>query len=390
MDTKRDDRDHITGEKVGVYVHIPFCRSKCIYCDFPSFSGQDELHAPYMQCLFSEVRSWQSHEKKVRLCDTVFIGGGTPSIVPSELIEKLLDTLREKFSLDDDAEITIEANPESLTSEKLHYYKRIGINRISIGVQSFNDEILDRVGRLHTSDQAVESFQNARKVGFSNISIDLIAGLPGHTLESFSADVDGILRLRPEHVSIYLLETDRDTPLWRYAEKGEIDLPDDETMLELSSAASAELSANGYIRYEISNYALPGKRCRHNLKYWSDELYIGFGSSAHSFIDGMRTSNTDQPVDYIRSIMGGGEAIVQREEFHRAKRVSEALFMGLRMMRGVDVKKIHRKYGIDVMREYAKEIGELKSERLLTMEEDRLRLTERGIIFSNEVFSRFV
>ncbi len=390
MDTKRKYRDHLTGQNVGIYVHIPFCRSKCTYCDFPSFSDQEELHIPYMHCLNSEIGSWRESEEQPLLCDTIFIGGGTPSILSWDLIEKLLDALRAKFILQEDSEITIEGNPESLTQEKLRHYERMGINRVSIGAQSFNDRILARVGRLHTSNQVTESVLNARKAGFTNISLDLIAGLPGHAPGTFSADMEAILRMRPEHISVYLLETDRETVLSKYAAQGKIDLPDDETMVNLSRAASDALSTNGYFRYEISNYALPGKECRHNLKYWSDEPYIGFGSSAHSFINGMRTSNMDQPADYIRSITSSGNAIAQSDDFVRGKRVSEALFMGLRMMRGVDLKKIHRRYGIDVMRDYEKEIAELKDEGLLIIEEDRLRLTERGIIFSNEVASRFV
>ncbi len=390
MDSERTNRSGVTQEILGLYIHIPFCKSKCIYCDFSSFSGQEKLYSPYLHALIKEITMRARTLSSNFSVDTIYIGGGTPGAMSTLFIEQLLGALRENFSLREDIEITIEINPENRSEEKFAHYAQWGINRLSVGFQSLNNNILATLGRIHTSEEALKTFETARKAGFLNISIDMIMGLPGHTVDPFLQEVEKVVALKPEHISLYLIELDKETPLVRYLREGKVNVPDEIIMVQLYEEAADLLTRRDYLHYEISNFSLPSKESRHNMKYWTDQPYLGFGSSAHSYLQGDRFSNTCDINEYINRIAEEGSALEQVESFQREKRAAEAIFLGLRLMRGVDQTTIMNRYGINIFEQFDSKIAHLIEIGLLEREGQNLRLTKKGKILSNEVFSQFV
>ena len=307
----------------GIYVHIPFCARKCLYCDFLSFDKwNSSMQAEYARALLSEIRSGGngvcaralsgSSSQRRPAADTVFIGGGTPSLFPQEYIEEILETLRETFEIAEDAEITIEANPGTLTKEKLSAYRRFGINRLSMGVQSFDDRLLARLGRVHSAAEAMETYKLARRCGFENINLDLMFALPGQTEEMWRRTLETAAELSPEHISFYSLQLEENTPFFEMFCRGEIEQIPDDIDRGMYHRAIAFLKASGYGHYEISNAAKPGYECRHNLKYWSMEDYFGFGLGASGFVGGVRYSNLRDFGEYCRAAVAGGDRNTDR------------------------------------------------------------------------------
>jgi oxygen-independent coproporphyrinogen-3 oxidase len=363
----------------GIYIHVPFCSSRCSYCDFATGIYRSELAEEYVGALVAEIK--YSSLARVTV-DTIYFGGGTPSLLDPSQLERVLRAARDRFNLDKGAEITLEINPGSATPEGLRAFRELGINRASFGVQTFDDRELAKLGRSHTAADARRTFHDLRDAGFDNVSFDLIAGLPGQTLAGWERNVAEALALHPEHLSFYLLEVHSGTPLAQHIERGIQPTPDEdlaavmyETMLERAVAA-------GYEHYEISNLCLAGFQSRHNTKYWTGAAYFGFGCSAHSY-DGRsrRWSNQRDVLEYVRLVAGGFSPVVEEHDLTIQDRRSEALFLGLRLMRGVSR---------DLCKEYEPDVEKFREAGLMEVEGDLIRLTRNGALLSNEVFSAFV
>ena len=372
----------------GVYIHIPFCSSRCSYCDFATGIYQSELAERYVRALIEEIRSSQLSGAHV---DTIYFGGGTPSLLEAAQLQKIVGAVRDCFDLHETAEITLEINPGSATAAKLLAFRELGINRASFGAQTFDDRELAKLGRSHTAADARRTFHDLRAAGIANISFDLIAGLPGQTLDGWERNVDEALALRPEHLSFYLLEVHSGTPLAQHIERGIQPAPDEDLAAVMYESMLERAVAAGYEHYEISNLCLPGFQSRHNTKYWTGEPYFGFGCSAHSY-DGRfrRWSNKREVLEYVRLVEHGLEPLDEEHDLTTEDLRSEALFLGLRLMRGVDLQQYRESFGVDPAAKHAKELKRFKAAGLVEQDEDRLRLTRHGALLSNEVFSAFV
>ena len=371
----------------GLYVHIPFCSSRCSYCDFATGLYQSELAETYVRTVVEEIRS--SREVKEHV-DTVYFGGGTPSLLSPPQLDRILCALREKFEIDE-AEITLEINPGSVNSDKLREFQRLGVNRASFGAQTFDDAELAKLGRSHTASDALKTFAELRNAGFANVSFDLIAGLPGQTLAGWKRNIEIALDLQPEHLSFYLLEVHSGTPLAEHIRRGIQPVPDDdlagvmyEWMLERASEA-------GYEHYEISNLCRPGFHSRHNVKYWTSAPYYGFGCSAHSY-DGRtrRWSNHRDVLKYVELIEKGAPPVVDEQQLSEIDMRSEAVFLGMRLMRGIDIRRYREAFGVDLRNEHGEDLDRFCKAGLIEFNGDLVRLTRSGALLSNEVFAAFV
>ena len=369
--------------KLGIYIHIPFCLSRCRYCGFYSnamdeTSGSLEAQKTYVQWLIGKIRDQGARYGRKYAVDTIFIGGGTPSILSVEMIEAIIGAVRESFAIESGAEITIESNPKTLTPQKLKRYRMAGINRLSIGLQSFDDDILRSLGRAHNVEDFMENYRMARKCGFDNINIDLMFAIPGQTKEQWLATVDRAIELEPEHISFYSLQIEEDTPFYDDYLSGELIPVADDIDREMYHEAISKLKDAGYVHYEISNAAKPGYECRHNLKYWSFDEYLGLGDSASSFMEGIRF--TEKP----------------REEYHENDfddNTGEFVFTGLRKTEGISKEEFEDRFGRafwDVYEARRPRIREFFDSGLLIEEDDVLRLSEEGIDVSNQIMSMFV
>lgn len=379
----------------GVYVHIPFCLRKCNYCDFLSFSSSEEQRKNYVDALCREIRRF-CRGKSFR-ADSVFIGGGTPSVLEPKLIEQVMNTLRESIGgITDDAEISIEVNPGTMTREKAEVYRGLGINRISMGVQSLDDGVLERLGRIHRREQFLETYSILREAGFDNLNTDLMFALPGQTRDTWKKTLGEILELRPEHISFYSLIIEEGTPFYEDYKSGRLSEMDDEEDRWLYHHAVEKLEGAGYHHYEISNAAIPGRESRHNLKYWSMDEYVGFGLGAHSFMDGKRFCNVEGFDDYVDiqkrladsdDIHGGYE---MSEPNSLKDNMEEFIFTGLRKTDGVTADDFARCTGADLHKEYSVEIEKMKSEGMLEDSGKGIKLTSKGLDFANYVMREFV
>ena len=377
--------------RAGIYIHVPFCRSRCSYCDFATGTYEGALAERYVRALAREVETFARAVGRAEV-DTVYFGGGTPSLLSPAQVSVVLEAVRRRFDVRDDAEVTLEMNPGTVTLDGLRGLRDAGINRASFGAQTFDDRELKRLGRTHTSDDTRRTFDSLREAGFDNVSFDLIAGLPHQPLEAWSRNLKEALRLRPEHLSLYLLEVHEGTPLAEQIREGRYRDPDPDLAAEMYRLMAARTREAGYEQYEISNFCLPGRESRHNLKYWTGAPYFGYGCSAHSF-DGGRTrwANERDALAYVRLIEGEGSAVVTLEELDERAAGAEALFLGLRLLRrGVDLEAHRARYRRDVRAEYAEDLARFGEAGLLRVEGGVLRLTPEGALLSNEVFSAFV
>lgn len=372
-----------------VYIHLPFCVKKCAYCDFLSGPQSEEIIDQYVYALEREIRACHMD----REVTTVFLGGGTPSVLTGNQICRIFDVLHETFRFADETEITIEANPGTVTEEKLLAYRRCGVNRISFGLQSTDAEELKLLGRIHTFEEFLESYYLARKLGFHNINIDLMSAIPKQTLKSWEQTLERVIRLEPEHISAYSLIVEEGTPFYeRYGEGslGEKELPGEDEEREIYYRTKELLNEAGYERYEISNYARRGYECRHNLGYWERKEYLGFGLGAASLVGEVRYRNTEHLQEYLQ-YAGSPEQI--REEVQQLsiqEQMEEFMFLGLRKTEGVSEKEFLDSYGTSMEQCYGRELGKLTEEGLLQRNDGRIRLTDRGIDVSNYVFSEFL
>jgi len=372
----------------GLYVHIPFCSSRCSYCDFATGLYQRELAERYVAALVEELKTSQYNGARV---DTIYFGGGTPSLLAPAQLERILTTLFTQFEIDPDSEITLEINPGSVTREKLAAFRSLGINRASFGAQTFHDAELAKLGRSHTAADALKTFADLRDAGFTNVSFDLIAGLPGQTLAGWQENIKQALDLRPEHLSFYLLEVHSGTPLAEHIRRGLQPVPDDDLAGVMYRWMLENACEAGYEHYEISNLCRPGFHSRHNVKYWTAAPYYGFGCSAHSY-DGRtrRWSNHRDVLKYVELIENDASPIVEEQELSEADVRAEALFLGMRLMRGVDVHRYRESFGVDLRVEHSADLDRFRQAGLLEFDGDWIRLTRTGALLSNEVFAAFV
>lgn len=380
----------MNNKELELYLHIPFCAMKCAYCDFLSFRAPEKAYWEYGEKLAAEIHG-QAGAFTGRTVTSLFIGGGTPSIMPADFMGGLLEILHNSFTFAKGAEITIEANPGTITMEKLETYLEGGVNRLSLGLQSADDNELRQLGRIHSYDEFLKSYQRARQAGFTNINIDLMSGLPGQTVQSWKNTLRKILMLRPEHISAYGLIIEEGTPFYKYYGSHPEELPDEETDREMYHITKTMLAGQGYTRYEISNYARPGYECLHNSGYWTGADYLGLGLGASSYIGGRRFHNTADRKEYLSlNLLEPGAAARDIRELSRREKMEEFMFLGLRMMRGVSGSEFLGRFGENMWNIYGPVIERLAEQGLLLIEAPGIRLTELGIDVSNQVLCEFL
>jgi oxygen-independent coproporphyrinogen-3 oxidase len=379
-----------TKKKLGLYIHIPYCVRKCSYCDFVSFEiGDPAMHEAYVNKLIYEISHKKDHPVGDYSVDSIYIGGGTPSVVAPELITEILDAAYVNFSCEANAEITIEVNPGTIDDESLRIYRSSGVNRVSMGIQSFDDATLRTLGRIHSAKEAYEAYEKLRASNFDNINIDLMFGIPGQTQDSWEKDVESAIRLSPEHISYYSLGIEEDTPLARALERGELEPPDQIEDRLMYRYACSEFESAGYVQYEISNCAKPGFASVHNLKYWSMADYLGFGVAAHSYFEDYRFSNTSNLPSYLGSV-GTGGMLDYTQKNSRNDDMQEYIWLGLRRIAGIDTGDFKAKFGADFWDLYGEETKILIGKGLLEQENEQLRLTKLGLDLANVVFREYV
>lgn len=373
-------------EAAGLYVHIPFCLQKCHYCDFPSYPLQ-YLTSDYLRALEREAEQVNDITRTV---GTVFIGGGTPTCLTSEELERLLTLLHRSFFIASHTEFTVEANPGTITMDKLHVLKKYNVNRISFGVQAFQPELLERLGRIHTVEDIYVSFMQAREQGFLNINLDLMLGLPGQTLSHWEETLGKAIALSPEHIAVYSLKVEEGTVFYRQMIEGKLSLPDEDTDTAMMEMTQAMLQTAGFRQYEISNYAKPGYQSQHNLRYWQNDTYLGIGCAAWSYLDGVRRGNVADVHEYMERIFTGKQAVAEQESVNRTQSMFETIMLGLRLIDGVSRRRFAARYGVDPVEVYAGPISKMERQKLLAVCEDRIYLTQKGLLLSNEVIGEFL
>lgn len=398
-----------------IYIHIPFCVKKCDYCDFLSAPADLETKEKYVEALINEIKL-NKNKMSEYVVDTVFIGGGTPSLLEENQISKIMSVLRDNCNMSENPEITIECNPGTITESKLLEYKKSGINRISFGLQSANDEELKSIGRIHNYAGFLESYNLARKCGFDNINVDLMSALPGQTLKSYEETLNKVVRLEPEHISAYSLIVEENTLMYDRVKKAQIKginiLPDEESERKMYYLTNNILRSNGYRKYEISNYSKPGKECKHNIGYWQRKEYLGFGIGAASLYKENRYNNISDINKYIEVLTNnikensinnvGNSSEVENQvnilnsivknlqQLTEWDRMEEFMFLGLRMMEGVSMEKFERYFGKPYMEVYGKVQKRMEDKRFLINDNGYVKLTEFGIDLSNYVMSEFL
>jgi oxygen-independent coproporphyrinogen-3 oxidase len=374
----------------GIYIHIPFCRSRCSYCDFATGMYSTAMAERYVLSLVNEIGSWCEVEPPETV-DTIYFGGGTPSLLSPVQLETLLKAVSKRFTVLDNAEVTIEINPGTVTPAALAAFRALGVNRASFGAQTFDDGELARLGRSHTADETRRTFRYLRDAGFDNISFDLIAGLPGQTMAGWRRNLAEAFSLRPEHLSFYLLEVHEGTPLANHIKSGLQPKPDEDLAADMYEVMLDKATEAGYEHYEISNLCLPGYESRHNTKYWTAAPYYGFGCSAHSYDGGFRRwANERELARYMEIIEQDRRAIVSETQLTEADRQAEAVFLGLRMMQGFSFTEYQLLFGVDLREKHENDLARFREAGLIECNGDLLRLTKAGALLSNEVFAAFV
>ncbi len=379
---------------LSLYIHVPFCVKKCAYCDFASSADSGISLELYVDGVIREM------ELRAELLlgrvagRTLYLGGGTPSLLPPELVARFITTARERYGLAPDAEITLEANPGTVTPESLAGFRAAGVNRLSLGIQSFDDRMLALLGRVHTAAEARQAVAAARGAGFDNLGIDLIHSLPGQTSNAWREELRQLLELGPEHISAYGLTLEEGTPLHRLGEEGGVSLPDDEVGALMYGMTAEVLGAAGYEQYEIANFSRPGRRSRHNQVYWQRESCLGFGAAAHSFLRtppfGRRWHNPLDPATYLRILGTDGVTEEESAVLSRGDAMSESFFLGLRMTDGVDTERFREEFGVAVEEVYGEEIDDLLGAALLQRHGSRLSIPAPLLVLSNQVLVKFV
>ena len=381
---------------LALYLHIPFCSAKCGYCDFNSYEHLDHLVPDYTPALVREIELWAPAAQQHRV-SSIFFGGGTPSLTSLEDLEAIITSVRDRFAVDSEAEWTLEANPSELTEEHLAGMRALGINRLSMGVQSMHADELELLDRQHTPERVVEAVTAARAAGFDNLNLDLIFGLINHTEERWRDTLEQVLALEPEHLSCYALSVEPETALYYQVQKGMLPEPDPDVAASQYEWTRGRLVEAGYLHYEISNWAKPGRRCEHNLVYWRGEPYLGMGAGAHSFFVGQRFANVDAPNRYVDAVNASAEEraahgrgtmrqIAGGETPDEATQRADIAILGLRLLEGIDEAAFEARFGTTLDAEFGAALERHAALGLIERAEGRVRLTERGLLLSNEVF----
>ena len=370
-------------KEIGVYIHIPFCKRKCLYCDFVSFANKQELQKDYIQALKKEIQNWKNDAYKIK---TIYIGGGTPSYIDSNYISEIINLVGNAPS------ITIELNPGTVTKEKLLVYKNAGINRLSIGLQSTNDTLLKQIGRIHNYNQFLETYNLARELGFNNINVDLMTGLPNQSIKDIKQSLEDICRLNPEHISVYSLIVEESTPIQKLIDNGELELPDEETERQMYWYVKDYLELNGYKHYEISNFAKPGFESEHNLDCWNQKEYIGFGAGAYSYLNKKRFGNISNLEKYIQNCNSNNfeKNVILEEAQDKNQQMNEYMILGLRKIDGISIQKFEEKFNENPILLFRKELQKLHEEKLIIIDGDVIKLSNKGLDLANIVWEEFV
>ncbi len=379
-------------KKIGIYIHIPFCKQKCLYCDFVSFANKQEQQKEYVEAIKKEIENWKKLNKDYEI-KTIYIGGGTPSYIESRYIVDILKAIKCELQLvNPDISITIEINPGTITKQKLIDYKNSGINRISIGLQSTKDELLKKIGRIHNYQQFIDTYNLAREVGFKNINVDLMLGLPNQTIADLKESLEEICRLNPEHISVYSLIVEDDTPIKKLIDTRKLVLPDEEIERQMYWYVKDFLELKGYKHYEISNFAKPGFESEHNLDCWNQKEYIGFGLAAYSYIDNKRFGNISNLEEYIKNCNNREfeKNIILEEVQDKTKKMNEYMILGLRKIDGISIQEFERIFNENPIIFYRKELQKLYEEKLIVIDGDIIKLSNRGLDLANVVWEEFV
>ncbi len=371
-------------KELGVYIHIPFCKQKCYYCDFVSFPNQEELQKEYFKALKKEISEFFTKNNQYKI-STIYIGGGTPSFVEAYFIKDILKQIPNNTA----NEITIEINPGTVNKEKLEIYRESGINRLSIGLQSTNNELLKQIGRIHNFEDFLKTYNLAREIGFNNINVDLMIGFPNQKITDIKDSLEKIIDLGPEHISVYSLIVEENTKLYDQIETGKLILPSEEEERNMYWYVKNYLELNGFNHYEISNFSKRGFESKHNMDCWKQKEYIGFGLAAHSYIDGIRFSNTTNLQKYCEIENFYESRIIQEEQNDFAKK-QEFMLLGLRLIDGVNIGKFKEKFGENPIFVFKKEFARLVEQGLINIDGNTIKLTNRGIDLANIVWEKFV
>ena len=387
-------------KNMGLYIHIPFCKRKCKYCDFISYSNREHLIDRYIECLKYEIRDIgisNLHDYKKGLDDlinlkTIYIGGGTPSVIDSKYIKEILSEIKQNFKISSDVETTIEVNPGTVNETKLQDYKDAGINRLSIGLQSTNDNTLERIGRIHTYEEFLNTYNLARKIGFSNLNVDLMLALPEQNMEELTDGLEKVIELKPEHISIYSLILEEGTTLYKEIEEGKYVLTDDDMERKMYWKTKKMLENTGYIHYEISNFAKKGFESKHNLSCWNGEEYIGVGAAAHSYTNNVRYSNIGNIEEYINNFENGKaiDNFVFHEKQTNESKMKDYMILGLRKIEGINIDIFKNKFFQNPLYLFRKELKQLINEKLLIVDGNYIKLTDKGLDLANLVWEEFV
>ncbi|SHJ75781.1 radical SAM family heme chaperone HemW [Tepidibacter formicigenes] len=373
----------------GLYIHVPFCIKKCNYCDFNSFKFTKEDKENYIESLIKEINIY-SKKLKENYFSTFFIGGGTPTVLSESELKSIFENIYSGFNIKKDAEITIEANPGTLTKEKLKTLYDLGVNRLSVGLQASQQEHLDFLGRIHSYEEFEKNFNDAKDIGFKNINVDLMFSLPNQSFNDWKETLEKVVNLNPTHISAYSLIIEDETVFGNMHKKGELNILDEEIELRMYHYTKDYLKNKGYNQYEISNFSKSGYECKHNILYWKCKEYLGLGPGAHSYIEGVRYSNYCSLEKYFKRLNNDDLPIECSQKLEKKDKLEEKIFMGLRMKEGIYFKEFEEYFKIDFMKEYKDVIEKLKNEGLINFTKDRLYLTDKGIDISNKVFVEFL
>lgn len=376
--------------ELGLYLHFPFCISKCPYCDFNSYQLKEEKQiSSYISALYQEITAYSQKLKKSNI-KTIYLGGGTPTILSGVQIYNILEYCKDKFTVDKNAEITIEANPGTLDGEKIKLIIESGINRLSLGAQSFDDLFLKKIGRIHNTQDIIDSYYLAQEKGFDNINIDIMFALPGQTTKDLQITLKKAVSLKPDHLSLYNLTIKSGTEYYKKYKRGKLKLPTEDEEYDMYNWAINYLEESGFEHYEIANFARPYKRSMHNLIYWQNKPYLGIGAGAYSFIKGYRYMNYENPARYTKEIMSGKLPVDNGEKLSLRKRMIETIILGLRTKDGVGYKKYKTRFGVNLNDIFSKQVNKLVNLGLLQKDDFKIKLTKRGIFLANTVFREFV
>ena len=387
-------------KEIGLYVHIPFCKSKCLYCDFVSFANKNDMIERYAECVKKEIIQYATENKTMSehglepkfIVKTIYIGGGTPSYIDEDYIVQIMETIKHNFEVKEDAEITIEVNPGTASKDKLEAYKKCGINRLSIGLQSTQNKILKNIGRIHTYEEFIITYAHAREAKFKNINVDLMINLPGQTLEDVKDSIKRIINLKPEHISVYSLIVEDNTPIKTLLEMHCLELASDEVERQMYWYVKETLEKHKYHQYEISNFAKEGHESKHNMDCWNQKEYIGVGLNASSFLDNKRYSNISALEQYITNIEQNemNKNLILEETLNEESKMNEYMMLGLRKIAGVNIQEFKNTFNVNPIVRFCKPLEKLTKEGLVQIDENSIKLTNKGIDLANLVWEEFV